>query len=145
STTLFRSAVLDAVRFELLGQVWVGHANGGEGLGGLLAGLDLEDAVHAILGERDLLHLALAHVHLEVGVRDRLAALNLQEDRLREREQEDEPEDVPDGAARGAGGAPIAGTAVHGSALRRVGHDLTVSASIPNSQFPIPKEITLGV
>ena len=58
-----------------------------------------------IVRQRDFLDLVLADERLELAVGDRVARLELREERLRQREEQEEPEHVPDRTAgRGAGG-----------------------------------------
>src|SRR5207237_10792104 len=87
------AGVLDAVLLELLGELRVRDPDGGEGFR-LLTADQFEEATNAILGKRDLLDFSFADQGLEVAVGDRLAARELEEERLRERQQQQKAENV---------------------------------------------------
>src|SRR4029077_12570909 len=97
---------LDVVRLEIFGELRVLHADGGEGLA-LWVALDLEEAVQPLVRQRDVLDLVGPDELLELAVGDRIARLELQEERLRQREEQEEAQDVPHRASgSGAGAGP---------------------------------------
>ena len=92
------AGVLHAVGRQVLDQLGVLDPHRDEVLA-VLAGL-LQDAAHAVLRDRDLLDLAVAHERLEVAVGERVPGLRRVVERLAEREQQDEAEDHPGGRRR---------------------------------------------
>ena len=92
------AGVFDAVFLEVLQQLGILDAHGGE-VPALFGGL-LELPADPILGDGDLLDLALANEVLEVAVGNRLARLKREDEGVGERQEEKKSERVPHGGGR---------------------------------------------